>query len=151
MTCFEWPASHYQWLPFMMMCHDFLWSCGGRRKKKERSSSCTFPRRLDCDRLQLRQVLVAPVFKPGRELDALTQLVWCFVDIETDVAGSDFEENASRHAEIDGVEVVTVLLLRDICITEPFQVVLDLLLLCIGGSSKGNVMDGPGTKRPAPC
>ena len=31
---------------------------------------------LDGNRLQLRQVLVAPIFKPGRELDALTQFVW---------------------------------------------------------------------------
>ena len=31
---------------------------------------------LNRDWLQLRQVFVAPVFKPGRKLDALAQFVW---------------------------------------------------------------------------
>src|SRR5450432_3528006 len=56
---------------------------------------------LDGDMLQLCQILIAAIFKPGRKLYALTKFIFWFIDKETNIAGRNLEENASRHAEID--------------------------------------------------
>src|SRR5687768_12361433 len=87
--------------------------------------------------------------EPAGQLQRLAEHVGRLVDRESGTIGRDLEKHSSRLAEVDGFEVTTIQLWRDVE-AERGEIAAYPHLLGIVGGAKCNVVDSPRTHHAWP-